>query len=411
MSVEEDMGGEKEEPPTTEVIVEDCKPAMEAEEPAPTDADSGSVSISHHPQRMEVVRQIEFYLSSLSFPFDEFMLKNADADGAIPAAVLANAARIKQYTPELTPEERSALIIEAIRAESDTLQVAVDGTSVKRIDPLGLEDPKAGCSVFLEFTLEFQAKAEWVTEDDIKKDINDADTGGGWAPVVRVRRLRDLRMTRDFTGEMIVEVESQDKAEKLLNSARRVFGQDALNAVLPCREYFLRRHEAAKDAVDRRKRKWQDCNEGRGAWLRADNVTEGAERDEIRVMCSQHAQVEFVEFMRGDTVAHVRFDSKESADKALHALQQSKQEADVDEPAKIVSWRALAPEEEQARLERGPPNKRFAKGGGKGGFGKGGFSKGGFSKGLGKGGGKGFGGRGGGGKGFGRGRGGRGLQA
>jgi hypothetical protein len=124
-----------EEPPANAAAALPPPVAAEAAEtPAPPSEEARAARRAAHPMRMEIVRQVEFYLSSLSLPFDDFLLGKLD-QGGIPASVLANASRMKQYTPDLSPEDRASLIAEVIAAHSDSLRVVRDDV-IERRHPL-----------------------------------------------------------------------------------------------------------------------------------------------------------------------------------------------------------------------------------------------------------------------------------
>ena len=88
---------------------------------------------------------LEFYFSDTSFPFDEFLASQADAEGSIAASVLANSPRVITLTPALDLEARTALLL-SVAQQSDSV-VIVGETRFKRRYPLPAEDPAAPRSV------------------------------------------------------------------------------------------------------------------------------------------------------------------------------------------------------------------------------------------------------------------------
>ena len=99
-------------------------------------------------QKASVLRQVEYYFSDVSLPYDEFLKKAYDENGAaIPIATIADSPRIIKICDGLDQAARQALVSEVISAESDSVKV-VDG-KLTRIYPLPDDDDKAMRSVYL----------------------------------------------------------------------------------------------------------------------------------------------------------------------------------------------------------------------------------------------------------------------
>ena len=89
-----------------------------------------------------LLRQVEYYFSDLSFPYDSFLQGEANADGAVSACTLAGAPAIINKLPQLSAAERAAAIIEAA-GRSDSVQLVSDGEGgvrIARIYPLPAAD-------------------------------------------------------------------------------------------------------------------------------------------------------------------------------------------------------------------------------------------------------------------------------
>jgi hypothetical protein len=109
-------------------------------------------------QDADLLRQLEYYLSDASLPFDDFLTTEmkreppAEAAGdsplvSIAAATLASFPRVVMMTPGLTDEQR-ADELRAAAARSDVLCVCADGRIGRRY-PLPADDAAADRSVFL----------------------------------------------------------------------------------------------------------------------------------------------------------------------------------------------------------------------------------------------------------------------
>ena len=96
----------------------------------------------------KLLRQLEYYFSDAAFPFDNFLLEQRDADGAISAATLASFPKVVALTASLSQTAREQALCNAAAA-SDSVY-ALDGGRIARRFPLPGEDPTAARSVCLE---------------------------------------------------------------------------------------------------------------------------------------------------------------------------------------------------------------------------------------------------------------------
>ena len=151
-------------------------------------------------QKASVLRQVEYYFSDVSLPYDEFLKKAYDENGAaIPIATIADSPRIIKICDGLDQAARQALVSEVISAESDSVKV-VDG-KLTRIYPLPDDDDKAMRSVYLG------GCARSLTAEALTEGLTNHHNAANYAPIVSVRRLRDLQRDRAYSGQFFVECE------------------------------------------------------------------------------------------------------------------------------------------------------------------------------------------------------------
>ena len=334
--------------------------------------------------RASLLRQLEYYFSDMSFPFDDFLQGKADGEGAIDGSVLASSPRIVSMTPGLESEARLALLL-SVAEDSDSVLIK-DGSHFKRRYPLPAEDPAAPRSAYLA------GLPKDADEEGVKRLLMKAKQAPEFEPILSVRRLRDLQKGREFTGHVFVECEDEAKASVLVKAANHG-GIDAKKAKLLV-DYFAsqqasiaeqkaKRAAAAASGAPassgaKRPREEERGPPERGCVVAFDGVGPQAQRDALRQLCNKHGgdgSVAFVEFFEGAKTGYVRFKAAAGASAALAALSASPEDVGGATPA----WRLLG-EEEEAEY-RSAAKKQ--KGGGKGGRGKG---KGGKGKGKGKGG-------------------------
>jgi hypothetical protein len=159
-----------------------------------------------------LLRQLEYYLSDASLPFDTFLAKEmkrdeSDATVSIAAETLAGFPRVAQLCPGLSESERAAELRLAA-AKSDSVRACEDGR-IGRRHPLPADDPAADRSVYLTG---FPAST---SEETVRSAV------GGWAGeavVEQVRLLRDLK-DRKLSGACHVQFADADAAAALLAAA------------------------------------------------------------------------------------------------------------------------------------------------------------------------------------------------
>jgi hypothetical protein len=100
--------------------------------------------------KQNLLRQIEYYFSDISLPYDDFLKSQMDASGAIPVAVLASSPRVISMCEAVDLDlecDREAVLLEILK-ESDSVRV-VEDTKLQRVWPMPDADPSAARSAYL----------------------------------------------------------------------------------------------------------------------------------------------------------------------------------------------------------------------------------------------------------------------
>jgi hypothetical protein len=165
------------------------------------------------------LRQLEFYFSDVNLPYDDFYLKARNKEGEIDCEVLANSARIKQFTKKLTPVQRAYLLWD-VASGSDSVVRGSEGF-LKRRWPMPKEDKSNKNMAFLELKVDEGGPSldGVLDEASFKAALEKRGDAASFKPVLSVRPRRDLRKTRTLTGGVLVELESKAKADALLKAA------------------------------------------------------------------------------------------------------------------------------------------------------------------------------------------------
>ncbi|KAH8052543.1 hypothetical protein JL722_10093 [Aureococcus anophagefferens] len=90
--------------------------------------------------KAKVLRQVEYYFSDDSFPFDDYMKGKCDGEGYVPLAEVCSFAKMKAYTTDVD-------VVKAALADSDAVVLNDDGTKLKRVYPCPDEDPAKATTV------------------------------------------------------------------------------------------------------------------------------------------------------------------------------------------------------------------------------------------------------------------------
>ena len=166
------------------------------------------------------LRQLEFYFSDVNLPYDDFYLKARNKEGEIDCEVLANSARIKQFTKKLTPVQRAYLLWD-VAQQSDSVVRGAEGF-LKRRWPMPKEDKSNKNMAFLELKVDEGGPEldKVLDEASFKNALEKRGDAASFKPVLSVRPRRDLRKTRTLTGGVLVELESKAKADALLKASK-----------------------------------------------------------------------------------------------------------------------------------------------------------------------------------------------
>jgi hypothetical protein len=347
-----------------------------------------------------LLRQIEYYFSDIAFPYDEFLLGQRDADGAIPALILAGSPRIVSMMSTLTPEERAGVVVEVLARSEDVRVLEQD--RLVRVWPLPMEDPKAGHSVYLSGAPKDMDAAA------LTAMMSNSPLAESFGPIVSIRRLRDVQKDREYSGQVFVECEDDTKALALVAAANKNKAGVEVNKAKLLSHFFEKQHQVIVEQKEKRAAKAEKKAAGgakrpreegagsaapqapalseeelkaqreadRAVLVRVEQVGATADRELLEKLCNPHGKVAFVDFSRGEPDGTIRFADADGATAALAAL--CAEGPDVG--GAVAIWRQPTPEESESywqkyrerRAQQQQQNKR-GRGGGRGyGRGKGG---------------------------------------
>ena len=246
----------------------------------------------------KLLRQLEYYFSDAAFPFDNFLLEQRDADGAISAATLASFPKVVALTASLSQTEREQALCNAAAA-SDSVY-ALDGGRIARRFPLPGEDPTAARSVCLE------GMPRATDQTAVESLLRDAG-----ADPLSFRRLRNVH-DRSFSGQYFVELVSEEQAVAMVGAAREgklILGERRVRARL-LSDHF----ERQANAIRANRQKQEEAKAAKasrsarehGKVLRFEGARAGMTLQEVQAFCTRHAEVALVDLREGGS-GYVRF--------------------------------------------------------------------------------------------------------
>ena len=346
--------------------------------------------------RASLLRQMEYYFSDVSFPFDEFLLSKRDETGAVPTSVLAGSPRIVSMTPELTAEQREAVLLDVVR-ESDSVR-ATEGGKLQRIWPMPDADPAATRSVYMSGV---QKEADEAT---LRTKLGASSAAAEFLPILSIRRLRDVQRDRAFSGQVYIECEDEAKAQALLAAASKGSAGVYCNKAKLLKDFLDKQHQttleqrekraakaaagstassaasgqkrshevvAVEDEETRRQRAEADL----AMLLRVEGIGPEASRESLSALCAPHGKVAYIDFERGQAEAMLRFESSEATTATLEAMGA----AGADVGGAVAVWRRPTAQESEAywqayrdrKAAQHANKKHRGKGGGSRGYGRG----------------------------------------
>ena len=296
-----------------EVVSEENK-----EEPAPKKA---KVEEDVEETKLAALRQVEYYFSDESYPFDEYIKSKVSAEGWIDLVEIAGFPKMKKITED-------ASVIVAALGESDSVEVSEDGTKLKRKFPTPDADPDAEKTAFCSGFGKADDKA--VLEKTVLQWMSKHGT------VEKVRALRDVTkgQDRDLDGSAFATFSSPAEAVKAAAANGAVFqGRKLTIYTMP--DWFSRLQKKRdaikkkKDDSDAKKQERKSSVAAKippGSVLELTNLTTKVTREIIRDAIkakSPDLPIKWIDYEKGNPTAFVRFETPDVAAAVLTHLQAS----------------------------------------------------------------------------------------
>lgn len=230
--------------------------------------------------KTKALRQVEYYLSDESFPFDEYLQSLCDSEKWIPIASLAAFPKMQTITKDVE-------VVTSALADSDSLEVS--GDKVRRKFPLPDEDENKDRTVHC---------AGFAVGGDV------AETLSKFGEVENVRPLRNLTQdSRALDGSCFVVFKDAKMAAKAAAANGSVFGGRKVT-MYGMTDWF----ERLKKKRDAMRKKKEPKKYDQKAVLKFEGLDKATvSREDLRALCESHSEIKFIEYERGAPVGYVRF--------------------------------------------------------------------------------------------------------
>uniref|UniRef100_A0A7S3JNF0 HTH La-type RNA-binding domain-containing protein n=1 Tax=Aureoumbra lagunensis TaxID=44058 RepID=A0A7S3JNF0_9STRA len=318
-----------------------------------------------------VLRQVEYYFSDESFPFDDYMKSKSNEEGWIEIEEIMAFPKMRQLTKE------KQKIINAL-AMSDSVQVSADGNSLSRKFPMPDKDPDAERTIYINGFAS--------TTDKEKMEITIKTWSEKHGTVEAVRALRNLnKEDRILDGSAFVKYKTKDSVPKALAASGTVSKGNKIT-VYTSTDYFERIQKKKESIARKKKEKEQaddddpvnrkivqnDIPKGSILSITLANAAEDIVRDDLKALFTDTASIKYVEFKNTDPVAYIRFESAEHAKAALDAYTTNPTQLKDNIQVQVAAVQGQAELDyiERANQAKRAATKRKHSGGKKGGYSK-----------------------------------------
>lgn len=258
--------------------------------------------------KAKVLRQVEYYFSDDSFPFDEYLKGQQDAEGYVPLAVICAFKKMLSYT-------KDEAVVAAALGDSDAIELDADGKRIKRIHPTPDADPDAAR------TCHVAGFAVAPDAPGVEKNIKAALEKFG--KVETVRALRNLSQDgRLLDGSAFAVFEDAAGVEAAVECNGCVIGGRKI-AIAGMADWF-ERLQKKRASMKKKREKQEDAKANPpppppkkevvlGCVLKFEglNKVEGASREDLKELCGDG--VSYVEYERGLDEGYVRLDGPRAA--------------------------------------------------------------------------------------------------
>jgi len=295
------------------------KAEEKAEEPKVKEEPTTTTTTTTEASRL-ALRQVEYYFSDESFPFDDYIQSKVDEEGWVALEEIASFPKMKKITED-------AEVIAAALRSSDSVEVSEDSKKLRRKFPTPDEDPDASKTAFVSGFGGKDLDAKETLEAAVREWTEKHGT------VAKVRALRDLSRGegRELDGSAFATFDTEAEAQKAasLNGAV-VKGRKLTVYTMP--DWFARLRKK-RDAIKKKKTDSDAKKEERAKSVAAkippgsvlsfaglgSSTTREHVRDAVKAKCPD-LPVKWIDYEKGNAEAFLRFETPDVAKAVLTAL-------------------------------------------------------------------------------------------
>ena len=285
---------------------------------------------------LQIIQQVEYYFGDANLRKDKFMKQTLDEnDGWMPLATLLKFNRLKKLS-----DDADVISGSLKKSTSGLLEVAEDNTKVRR--SLSRPVPELTDSVKKETNVRTVYIKGFPTTFKLE-DIESFLAAEGFAKgVIGNVVLRRQLESRDFKGSVFVEFINLETSEKFLESKHSLEGSDEALITLSRNDYYKKKEDERKELrgkvresavaaaaevagqIEEEELKFEpECV------LCFDKCGPETTREALKALFGRFEDIQWVNFMKGETCGKIRFANAGGATKALEAVRKESEDGTV----------------------------------------------------------------------------------
>lgn len=305
----------------------------------------------------KIIRQVEYYFGDVNYPRDKFLQeKKTEDDGWISLECLTTFNRLKCLSTDL-----EAITDCLKKSKSGLLEINDTDFKVRRCPDRVIpdRDDPAVKALSKKKTLYMAGFPETYTIDTVQDFFTEKDVN-----TVFIKLKTDDE--RKFKGSIFVETNTQEEADRLLNSEELKCEENVIKVVT--RDDHFKEKDAEKkkngDNGDKESEDDPKFNRKSGCVIHFKGAGENTSREDLKEIFGVHAPIAWVDFNRGETQGFVRFSEDGAAQKVIDAIKEKNEDGKlaingVETELKVIEgeeedkyWKMVAEDMKKQRQRR-----------------------------------------------------------
>lgn len=292
----------------------------------------------------KIIRQIEYYFSDVNLARDKFMQEELKKDdGWLPLEVLTRFNRLKVLSSDIDE------IVTALKdSKSGLLEIDEANKKIKRAQPLP-EDLSEVEAALKQNTVYVKGFPETLTLDELIAFFEQ------YGKVSKIF-MRRFPTTKAFKGKVFVTFSTAEEVKAMLDVQELKYNDTKLETETQ-EAYVARKGTDIGQRKTRKEKKDEESeasileNIKRGTAMHIKGLNENCTREDLRELFDNYKVIRWVNYMKGQPEAHLRFAEENDAKVALEEILKAK-DGSVELKGSKLEIRLLEGDEELEYLKK-----------------------------------------------------------